>query len=257
MQGFTRSTKRFALSCAFASLAAQAALAPSAVAKPADYAAIVADPGRSDAQKKLDDLRQPAIVLDFAGVKKGQVVADLYAGGGYFTMLLSPVVGPKGKVIAVNPTSFHKQESWDKVKARFANIDTFVAPADALHLPAASVNTIFTHLVWHDLYWVDEKFQHPKLDVDAELASWYKALKKGGTVIVVDHVGPKGDPREVVDRLHRIDPEQVKADMKKAGFKLVAESQALRNPQDDHQLNVFDKAIRGRTDRFMLKFRKP
>jgi predicted methyltransferase len=225
-------------------------------AKPADFASLLADPGRSEAQKKLDELRQPGEVLDFAGVKKGQTVADFYAGGGYFTVLLSQVVGPKGKVIGVNQANFVKPENWDKLKARYPNVEALIAPATELHLPANSVNVMFTHLVWHDLYWVDEKALHPRLDVQAELASWYWSLKKGGTVIVVDHVGPKGDPRDVVERLHRIDPDQVKADMAKAGFRLVGESKALRNSADNHEVNVFDKSIRGRTDRFMLKFRK-
>ena len=86
----------------------------------------------------------------------------------------------------------------------------------------------------------------------------YDAVKPGGTVAVIDHVAPPGgDTREVVNRVHRIDPAVVRADFERAGFVLEAQSDMLRNPGDDHSKNVFDTSIRGRTDRFMYRFRKP
>jgi predicted methyltransferase len=76
-------------------------------------------------------------------------------------------------------------------------------------------------------------------------------------VVIVDPAGPAGDPRAIAGTLHRIDPERVKADMAAAGFLLVAESSLLRRSEETHDKNVFDPAIRGKTDRFILKFRRP
>lgn len=120
-----------------------------------------------------------------------------------------------------------------------------------------SVDMIFTHLVYHDLYWTSEKFHFPTRDVDALMTNWFAAVKPGGSVIVVDHVGPAGDTRALVEKLHRIDPATVKADLERAGFVLEDQSDALANPDDDHSKIVFDPAIRGKTDRFMMRFRKP
>mgnify|MGYP002145408416 CR=1 FL=1 len=120
-----------------------------------------------------------------------------------------------------------------------------------------SLDLIFTNLNYHDLYWESEKYKFPRVDVPPVLAGWFRAVKPGGHVVIVDHVGPAGDPREVANRLHRIDPERVKADMTAAGFVLEAESSVLRRSEDDHSKLVFDPAVRGNTDRFMLKFRRP
>ena len=113
------------------------------------------------------------------------------------------------------------------------------------------------HFNYHDLYWTSEKCHLSQIDPAQTLAMLYAATKPGGIVAVIDHVGPGGDTRALVDKLHRIDPEVIKADFKRAGFVLEAESALLRNPADDHSLLVFDPAIRGRTDRAAFRFRKP
>jgi len=110
---------------------------------------------------------------------------------------------------------------------------------------------------YHDVYWENAKRGIPRMDPDAWLKTIYAAMKPGGTVGIIDHVANPGDTRATVEKLHRIDPETVKADFKRAGFQLVATSDMLRNPADDHSLLVFDPAIRGKTDRFVFKFRKP
>ena len=102
-----------------------------------------------------------------------------------------------------------------------------------------------------------EKYKIPQIDPADSLKTLFAAVKPGGIVGVVDHVGPAGDTRAVVDKLHRIDPEVVKADFRRAGFELVGESPLLRVGGDDHSKLVFDPAVRGKTDRFILKFRKP
>ena len=114
------------------------------------------------------------------------------------------------------------------------------------------------NLDYHDVYWEDAERKIVRMDPDAWLKVLYAAMKPGAVVGVVDHVAsPGGDVRAVVDKLHRIDPEVVKRDFAKAGFKLEASSDILRNAADDHSLLVFDPAIRGKTDRFILKFKKP
>ena len=241
------------------SIAAAAAVftAPPLAAKPADYAKAVADTARAETNRKLDDSRMPAAVLDFAGYERGDVVADFMAGGGYYTELISRVVGPQGRVYALEPTSFYDPKVWDKLTAANRNVASLVAPVSAMQLAPASIDSVFAHLVYHDLYWESDKYKFARVEPAAVAAAWFAALKPGGTVVIVDHAGPAGDTRALVEKLHRIDPATVKADMAAAGFELAGESAVLHRSDDDHSTNVFDAKVRGKTDRFMLKFRKP
>lgn len=220
-------------------------------------AAAVADKQRLADNRKQDEGRRPAAVLEFAQVKRGSTVADLLAGGGYYSEMLADLVGPKGMVIPMNSPRFHKAETWATLTKAHPNLAPMVRPVNTITLAPKSVDMIFTHLVYHDLYWESEKFEFPRVDVDAMLANWFSAVRPGGTVIVVDHAGPAGDTRALVEKLHRIDPAKVRADMERAGFVFDGDSDALRVKDDDHSKNVFDPAIRGKTDRFMLRFKKP
>ena len=231
--------------------------APPLAAKPADYAKIVADASRTEANRKLDDSRMPAAVLDFAGYERGEVVADFMAGSGYYTELISRTVGPKGRVYALEPSSFYDAKVWDKLTASHANVATLAAPVAAMQLAPNSIDSVFAHLVYHDLYWESDKYKFARVEPAAVVASWFAALKPGGTVVIVDHAGPAGDTRALVEKFHRIDPATVKADMTAAGFELVAESDVLHRSDDPHTAGVFDPSVRGKTDRFMLKYRKP
>ena len=113
------------------------------------------------------------------------------------------------------------------------------------------------NLNYHDVYWESAKYKVKRMEPDAFLKTVFTAMKPGGIIGVIDHVGAAGDTRAIVEKVHRIDPAVVKADFERAGFKLEAESELLRNPADDHTLLVFDEKIRGKTDRFMFRFRKP
>ena len=220
-------------------------------------AAAVADKSRLAENRKLDDGRHPADVLAFAQVKRGSTVADLLAGNGYYSEMLADLVGPKGTVIPMNPSGFHEPETWATITKAYPNIAPMVRPVNTIVLAPKSVDMIFTHLAYHDLYWQSEKFKFPRVEVDAMLVNWFSAVRPGGSIIVVDHVGPAGDTRELVEKLHRIDPAKVRADMERAGFVFDGDSGALRVTADDHSKNVFDPAIRGKTDRFMMRFKKP
>lgn len=216
----------------------------------------VAAPSRTAADRALDEGRRPVEILRFAGVESGDVVADYMAGGGYYSALIADLVGKDGSVYAVNAIRFHNPAEWEQRLATHDNIRIMPVPPKEMLLAPGSVDMIFAHMTFHDLYWVSEQFEFPRLDEQMVLANWHAAVKPGGHVIIVDHVGPDGDPRDVTGRLHRIAPETVIRVMAKAGFELVDRSDVLRRSEDDHSTNVYDASIRGKTDRFALKFQK-
>lgn len=239
-----------------ATLSAPLAAKPK-VAAQSPVAAAIADPARGEKNRALDEGRLPAEVLAFADVKPGQVVVDYFAGGGYYTELFSRLVGPKGTVYALDPNSFYNAKGWEPVLASHNNVRVLVAPVAGLQLAPGSADLLFTNLNYHDLYWESAKYKFPRVDVPVVLAGWFRAVRPGGHVVIVDHAGPAGDTRKIADDLHRIAPERVKADMIAAGFVLEAESDVLHRSEDDHSKNVFDATVRGKTDRFVLKFRRP
>lgn len=228
------------------------------MSRPAPVASWLADPLRSDAMRKLDEGRMPAEVLAFAGIKPGQTVMDFFAGSGYYSLLFARAVGPKGMVFAANPPGENDPKAWEGWADKVPNLHVMVAEVPQMRFAPRSIDVIFTNLNYHDLYWESEKYHFPRQDVPKVLASWFTEVKPGGHVVIVDHAAnPGGDPREVADKLHRIDPERVKADMIAVGFVLEAESAVLRRSEDDRTKLVFDPSVRGKTDRFMLKFRRP
>jgi len=149
------------------------------------------------------------------------------------------------------------------IEARYAgnrlpNVQQLTVEVDQLELPPGSLDAVFFVMSYHDLYWRPLDRSWPPTDPAQMLRKLHAALKVGGVVIVQDHVAvPGGDTAAVVDRLHRIDPEVVRRDFKAAGFALEAESPMLARPDDDHAKQVFDPDIRGRTDRFVFRFRRP
>jgi predicted methyltransferase len=248
-----------------AALALALVTAP-AVAKTASQpvptvAAAVAAPGRSADNLKLDESRKPAEVLRFLGLRPGMKVLDPFGLNKYWAEITAPAVGPKGHVTVWEPTQFLKDEgkkSFDEFAAKQTNVSLISSPFEAPNLPANAYDFALINLDFHDLYWTSEKYGIPKMNPDAWLKTLYAAMKPGATVGVIDHVAsPNSDVRATVEKYHRIDPEVVKADFKRAGFVLEGTSDILRNPADDHSLLVFDPKIRGKTDRAILKFKKP
>ena len=232
-------------------------LAMPAAASAQTAQSVVAANDRIDADKAQDEGRKPGEVLAFADVKRGDVVADFMAGGGYYTALIADLVGPSGLVYAVNPLGFYRADAWEKRVKADPNIRTMVSGARSMQLAPGSVDKIFAHLVFHDLYFESEEYKFPRLDVDFMVANWFAAVKPGGTVTIVDHVGAAGDTRQIVQDVHRIDPQTVIRDMTRAGFILVDQSDVLRRSDDDLSKSVFDPSLRGNTDRFVMKFQKP
>jgi predicted methyltransferase len=220
--------------------------------------AAVASPERPAADAQRDAARKPAELLAFAGVKPGDRVADLIPGGGYFTRLFSNAVGPTGHVYAVVPAEFVKLAPKSlaaaqaiPTKTSFTNVTVVSEPLAALMMPEP-LDVAWTSDNYHDVYGFVGAAAAAQLD-----AAVFKALKPGGVFVVVDHAANPGTSDTSSNTLHRIDPETVKQQALAAGFKLEAESSLLRNPDDKHDVAVFAPAVRGHTDQFVLKFRKP
>ena len=233
----------------------------SAAAKPADVgAAVAATADRSADNVKLDESRKPAEVLQFLGLKSGMQAIDLFGGNRYWAEIMAPAVGPKGHVTVWEPTQFYDKDSHEKFAAfqqKTPNTHLIVSPFEAMALDQNAYDFMMINLNYHDVYWESAKYGVKRMEPEAFLKTVYDSMKPGGIVGVIDHVGNPGDTRETVEKYHRIDPAVVKADFERAGFRLEAESELLRNPSDNHSLLVFNPEIRGKTDRFVYKFRKP
>jgi len=252
--------RRLALALLFATVAAPLpALAKSHSDMAAPYAKAVAAKGRSAEFLALDASRKPAEVLAFMQITPGMRALDLLAGSGYYSELMAQIVGRRGSVVAFSPASYMEGKSKAALEAlakRHKNL-SYSGDMRALMSAANSLDFVMLHLNYHDFYFESVQYKIPRTDPNQVLAGLFNAVKPGGIVAVVDHVGPAGDTRAIVDKLHRIDPETVKADFLRAGFVLEAESDIFKIPGDDHTANVFDPAVRGKTDRFAFRFRKP
>ena len=224
---------------------------------PASITAALADAGRPATDTSRDAARHPGELLAFAGVKPGDKVGDFIMGGGYFTRIFARTVGEGGKVYAYQPKEFIQfngqyQKSLDAVAAAYPNVTPLNNSLGAVSFPEP-LDVIFTAQNYHDLH----LGFIPAPALAAIDKAIFNSLKPGGVLIVVDHsaIDGTGDTRSKA--LHRIDIATVKAEMTAAGFVLEGESEILRNPADPRTASVFDPAIKGQTDQFVLKFRKP
>lgn len=237
-------------------------LAGAAQAKPPAWLGdAVSAPGRPADAVKLDDSRKPADSLEFLGFRPSMTAADIMTGSGYWAEIMANAVGAGGKVTAFEPAQFYndpeEQKIWKALTDRRKDIEFVRYPFEDFRAGGRRFDFVIINLSYHDLYWESAKYGIPRTDPQAFLKELFAAVKPGGIVGIIDHVGPAGDTREVVEKLHRIDPAVVKADFKRAGFTLEAESPLLANPADDHGKLVFDPGVRGKTDRFVYRFRKP
>lgn len=215
-----------------------------------DYAAILADPIRPEADRGRDSDRRPAELAAFAGVGPGDRIAELAPGGGYFTRVLSGVVGPDGRVYAM---ASRPSPALQELAAARPNIHVTVAAPGTIPAPEP-VDLVWTTLNYHD-------FKNVKVgDGDGAAAinaAAFRALKPGGIYLVVDHDTAAGAGASQTSTLHRIESALVRREVESAGFRLDATSDLLRHPADDHTLKVQETGIRGKTDQFVLRFRKP
>lgn len=227
--------------------------------------AALANADRPSTDREQDSWRKADQVLEFLELEPGMHVIDYLAAGGYYTELMSYVVGPEGQVIAYNNPPYQKFSGDAPAKRygdeRLPNVEQVTAPTDELALEPESLDAALFVQTYHDLYWQPQdeegKAAWPVLDPAQALAKLVPALKPGAVVVVVDHVAPAGsDPIETVDSMHRIDPAVIKRDFEAAGLVFDAESDVFHNPGDDHTKSVFDDSIRHKTDQVMYRFRK-
>jgi len=255
-----RLTLGFCLAAALAACAPAGETATSSAAPPAvaaAYAAALADPLRPQADRDRDAARKPSEILAFAQIDPGETVGDYIMGGGYWTRLLSSAVGPAGKVYAFQPDEFiaFRPAYGDEQNAAIAgraNVVALRGPVAAPPFPQ-KLDTIITVQNMHDLY----IGAMPPGTGPKALAALFAALKPGGTLLVVDHSAVAGAGLAAANAVHRMDREAAIAALTAAGFKVEAESAAYLRPDDPRTANVFDPAIRGRTDQFVLRLRKP
>jgi predicted methyltransferase len=237
-----------------------AATCASAASIPDHITAAVADSNRPDTDKQRDANRKPAEVLVFTGIKPGAKIAELLPGGGYFTRIMSTAVGSSGHVYALVPAPLpdapaDMPDFAARVKAiaadpHYANVSVVVEPFSQLGVPEP-VDLMWTSQNYHDLH------NLPGLDAGVFNKMVFDDLKPGGIYLILDHTAEAGSGGRDTKTLHRIDPETVKKEVLAAGFVFVGSSNLLAQPSDRHSLKVFDPAVRGNTDQFILKFRKP
>jgi predicted methyltransferase len=241
-----------------------AAIASTATAKsptvPKAVAAAVADPARPQADRDRDADRKPAESIAFAGLKPGQRIADLLPGGGYFTRIFSGVVGKKGQVFAVATPKRadappDRPEPSAAVRAiaadpHYSNVTVSVEKLVELKLPE-KLDMVWTSQNYHDVHNV------PNIDVGAFNKTVFNSLKPGGIYIVIDHAAAKGTGFADTSTLHRSDPDAVKAEVLAAGFEFAGSSDVIASAADDHKTRVFEQGLHDKTDRYVLKFRKP
>jgi predicted methyltransferase len=230
-------------------------LASPVFAAPSASEIAVSNKSRPADDIKADERRHPKELLDFSKVKMGDKVVDVLPGRGYFTRLFAGVVGPKGRVVAFVPkelegASFKPVEAAKDAVKGMKNAEVLVSPV--AKIGAEKVDVVWTSQNYHDL-------KIKKL-IDVDMAALNKQvfnmLKPGGFYVVIDHVAAAGAGEADIEQLHRIDPALVKKEIEAAGFVFQEESKVLAQ-NEDHKLNVFDPAIRGKTDQFAYRFVKP
>jgi predicted methyltransferase len=210
-----------------------------------------------------DSWRKPNDVLRFLDVAPGHHVLDFFAGPGYYSELLSRIVGPTGSVLIYNDALYTQAAHHDLMvrmaRGRLPNAKTINEPANYLRLKAESLDRVLFVQVYHDIYWHPRESPEPLGNAQRVLTILRNALKPNGLVVVVDHVAeetPRESATNIANRLHRIDPKIVREDFEQAGFEFVGESAALRHADDDHTKSVFNPSVRRQTDQFIYKFRK-
>jgi len=240
------------------SLVAGVFLVPGLAADPVTDA--IGKPGRLSADLERDKRSHPEVILPLLQLQPGYRVADIWAGAGYYSELIASIVGEDGEVLLVNNLAYEKfagkalaerQEGRD-----MGSVTLHTREAEDLELGENNLDAALIIMSYHDLYHVDEPNGWRPIDADNFIGQIHTALKPGGRFLVVDHYAAPGTGKDSAQELHRIDVDFAKKDITAHGFKLVAQSDVLRNPDDDYNIMVFDPQVRGNTDRFVLLFEK-
>jgi predicted methyltransferase len=219
----------------------------------------IAQDSRSTEDLKADSRRHPHEILVLSGIKPGMAVVDLLGGDGYYSELFNPLVGPGGTVFLQNNSLFLRFSTEGLEKrlhdGRLANVSRLDSEFADLMLPVG-VDLIFMGLSYHDIYVPRED---PIIMTSREefFPQIWRALKPGGRLLIIDHAAEPGSGNSASPKLHRIAEDYARADIQSAGFRLVAESDVLRNPNDDYSKDIWNPEVSGKTDRFVLVFERP
>jgi predicted methyltransferase len=222
---------------------------------PAYVTKAVADSTRPKDDTATDASRDPVDTLAFAGVKPGMVVGELFPGGGYYSRMISDIVGPTGKIYGIENAGWKGAGEADLKMAAEpgrGNISIAVLPFGQTTFPEKL-----------DFFWITQNYHDLKIvkygvvDTEEFDRRVFAALKPGGVFFIIDHQANPGEAIEDIARLHRIEKSVVTREVTAAGFRLVAEGDFLHRPGDDHTKTIFDPAIQGKTDQYALKFVKP
>jgi predicted methyltransferase len=224
------------------------------------YDAAVANPHRPAEDRKRDASDRPANVLRLAQIRPGMTVGDYLAAGGYYSELLSYIVGPKGHVLLFNNPRY---DAWSNngfeqrlQGGRLPNVEHRSINLEHLDVPDKALDAMIVIKVYHDLYWVDDKDGWPKIDTDKALSEMARVIKLGGTLVLVDHSAKPGTGSSDAGRLHRIDEDYARTDFEHHGFHLIAKSDVLRRPDDPRDALTYQGPMVGKTDRFVLVFHR-
>jgi predicted methyltransferase len=225
------------------------------------YDAAVAHPGRLERDLKRDPIEHPAQVLRLAGIQPGMRVADYMAADGYWSELASYIVGPKGEVLLINNATwdYWSGNHWqERINGRLANVEHRTVDAEHLALPDNSFDALLLIKVFHDFYWIDNdpKSNWPRFDVERVVSEIARVVKPGGILLLEDHSAKAGTGSADAGSLHRIDEQYARQQFERHGFKLVASSDVLRRPDDPREQITYQGPMVGKTDRFVLVFRR-
>jgi predicted methyltransferase len=223
------------------------------------YSDAVAHKGRPAEDLKRDAIDHPAEVLRLSGIRPSMVVADFLAADGYYSELLSYLVGPKGYVYLLNNDAYDtwSENQWQGRVARLANVRHQTITVEHLGLPARSLDAILLVKVYHDLYWHPDRGPWPQdIDADAVLTEIARVVKPGGILLLVDHSAKPGTRSTDAGTIHRIDEQYARRDFEKHGFQLVSTSDVLRRADDPRDQITYKGERVGKTDRFVMVFRR-
>ena len=223
--------------------------------------AALANPARSDADRERDLRDHPAELLALAGFRSGMTIADIFGGGGYYSEIIAGIVGPSGRVLLINNPPYDgyakKGLATRLAGGRLPTVKYEVMPPEAMQLGAGTLDGALIVMSYHDLYVNDPADNWPGIDAGQFIDQIVAALKPGAALLIVDHQARAGTGKGDAQKLHRIEESFAIADFKAHGLQLAGSIPLLRNATDEHTLNVFDKGIRGKTDRFVHLYRKP
>ncbi|MEZ5462244.1 class I SAM-dependent methyltransferase [Dokdonella sp.] len=239
---------------------AQASGSGDVATKDPGIAAVLANPARSEADRGRDARDQPEAVLTLAGFGPGMTIADIFGGGGYYSEILSGVVGVEGKVVLINNAAYdaYAKKGLEPRLAdgRLPNVEYNIVPNDAMQLGDSTLDGAMIVMSYHDLYVVDPENGWPAIDAGQFLDQIATALKPGGVLLIVDHSAREGSGNSDANSLHRIEESFARADISSHGLELISSSDVLRNPDDPRDKGALDESIRGKTDRFVHVYRK-